>query len=140
MLLDLEALKKALDVLERSLTVAHSEERMAPLDKETREVVRMGVVQGFEMAYEVCWKYIKRWLEAKYDPVAVGSKTRRGMFILAAENRLIDDVQRWMDFNQARNETSHTYNPDTAEGVFSEASAFMAEARRLLAVLEANND
>jgi nucleotidyltransferase substrate binding protein (TIGR01987 family) len=140
MLLDLEALKKALNVLERSLAVSHSEERMAPLDKETREVVRMGAVQGFEMAYEVSWKYIKRWIEAKYDPAIVGSKTRRGMFILAAENRLIDDVQRWMDFNQARNETAHTYDPDAAEGVFSEASAFLVEAQKLLAVLEANND
>jgi nucleotidyltransferase substrate binding protein (TIGR01987 family) len=113
---------------------------MAPLDETTREVVRMGAVQGFEMACEVCWKYIKRWLEARYDPVSVGSKARRGMFVLAAENRLIDDVQRWMDFNQARNETSRTHDPDTAEGVFCEASAFLAEAQKLLAVLEANND
>ena len=140
MLLDLEPLKKAVDVLKRSLAVAHSEERMAPLDTETREVVRMGVVQGFEMAYEVCWKFMKRWLEAKYDPAAVGSKTRRGIFLLAAENRLIGNVQRWMDFNQARNETSHTYDPATAEGVFCEASEFLAEAQKLLAALEANND
>lgn len=140
MLLDLDPLVKAVNVLEQSVAAARSEERMAGLDEEIRELVRMGAIQGFEMAYEVCWKFMKRWLEAKYDPATVGGKSRRGMFILAAENRLIDDVQRWMDFNQARNETSHTYDPDTAQGVFCEASAFLAEAQKFLAVLEANND
>ena len=139
-LLDLEPLVKAVDVLNRSVAAANSEARMAVLDEEMQELVRMGTVQGFEMTYEVCWEFMKRWLEAKYDPATVGSKTRRGIFMLAAENRLIDDVQCWMDFNQARNETPHTYDPTTAVDVFVKASAFLAAAQKLLSNLEANND
>jgi nucleotidyltransferase substrate binding protein (TIGR01987 family) len=83
---------------------------------------------------------MKRWIETNVSATAVDGVTRRELFRQAAENRLIDDVDLWMGFHAARNETSHTYNHETAEEVGASAERFVAAARSLLASLQANND
>lgn len=62
------------------------------------------------------------------------------MFRLAAENRLIDDVERWMRHHHARNIMSHTYDPAVAEQVYAAARGFAEDAERLLAAMKARND
>ena len=64
----------------------------------------------------------------------------RQVYRLAAKAGLIDDVELWMKFHQARNQSSHTYNVKTAELVFSISSQFLPEAQRVLGLLEARND
>jgi nucleotidyltransferase substrate binding protein (TIGR01987 family) len=71
---------------------------------------------------------------------AVDGVTRRELFRQAAENRLIDDVELWMSFHAARNETSHTYDNETAEEVSETAQHFAAAAQSLLTSLRARND
>ena len=53
---------------------------------------------------------------------------------------VIDDVDRWMDFHAARNQTSHTYNRAIAQTVFDLAPVFAVQAQALLAQLEQRND
>lgn len=62
--LNLTNLEKALKSLDRSLSITRSQERMSAMDEALVETVRAGVIQNFEVAYELCWKYMKRWLEA----------------------------------------------------------------------------
>ena len=45
-----------------------------------------------------------------------------------------------MEYRDARNLTSHTYNEDAAENVFREATEFIHDAKQLLSVLEERND
>ena len=52
---------------------------------------------------------MKRWLEENVGSASVDGVPRRELFRLAAESRLIADLPRWMEFHQARNQTSHTY-------------------------------
>jgi hypothetical protein len=59
---------------------------------------------------------------------------------MAAENRLIDDVDAWMRYHAARNNTSHTYNLSVAAEVYAVSLDFAQDAGRLLAALEARND
>ena len=66
--------------------------------------------------------------------------SRRQLFRLSAEHRLLDDVDRWMEYHDARNETAHTYDENTAADVFEAAHQFIADARELLQALEAHND
>ena len=68
------------------------------------------------------------------------SVTRRQLFRLCHENRLIDDVDEWMDFHKSRNETSHTYNQATAENVFKVAGEFLPAASDVLSRIAARND
>ena len=64
----------------------------------------------------------------------------RSLFRVAANAGLISDVDAWMATHQARNETSHTYNRQTALAVFAMAPLFLEQAKRFLAELYLRND
>ena len=83
---------------------------------------------------------MKRWLEANVGSVAVDGVTRRQLFRLCHENRLIDDVEGWMTFHKSRNETSHTYNADVADDVFEVAGKFLPAASGALSRIAERND
>lgn len=137
MALELDSLEKAIGVLERSLRVADGR---SGGHADLVETLRAGVVQNFEVAYEQSWKMMKRWLEANVSPGDVDGVARRQLFRLCHENRLIDDVDAWMDFHRSRNETSHTYNAETAEVVFSVARDFLPAAEDVFKRISERND
>ncbi len=135
--LDLSSLEKSIAALRLSTTEG------APLFDELapglRETLKAGVIQQFEVAYEQSWKMMKRWLEINIGAETVDGVPRRELFRRAAESRLIDDVERWMSFHRARNETSHTYSSATADEVYRLALQFPTDAERLLTALAARN-
>jgi hypothetical protein len=59
---------------------------------------------------------------------------------LAAESRLITNVENWFKYHTARNETAHTYDPSKAAEIYALAAPFAFDARKLLQVLEQRND
>ena len=135
--LHLDSLTKSIDILERSIKTVS---RLDISDNDLWETVRAGVIQNFEVAYEQCWKMMKRWLEENIGRTYVDGVPRRELFRLAAESLLIADAERWMDYHNARNQTSHTYGENVAQSVFEEATEFAYDARQLLRSLEAHND
>ena len=138
MALELSSLQKAVSALAGVLAKSDDRDFMSHQDEVTRNAIRAGAIQHFEFTYELCWKFIKRWLET--NVTAVDGVTRRELFRLAAENRLIDNVEQWMRYHEARNLTSHIYQPEIAERVYNIAHDFARDAARLLAALEARND
>ncbi|MDL5046546.1 nucleotidyltransferase substrate binding protein [Oscillatoria amoena NRMC-F 0135] len=138
MKLELSSFENATASLERSVNAANTFDAAIP--PELKETVRSGIIQNFEVAYELSWKMMKRWLETNISAESVDGVTRRELFRQAAENRLIDDVELWMSFHAARNETSHTYDNETAEEVSETAERFVTAAQSLLTALRARND
>ena len=135
----LDALSNAIATL---LAVrARSEDRqlMATLDDVTRQAIRSGVIQHFEVTYELCWKFMRRRLAADIGQTTVEGIARRDLFRIAAENGLITDVNAWFQYHVARDQTSHTYQQSIAASVYSISLAFSRDAVQLLAVLEARN-
>ena len=134
--LALDSLEKAIHSLENALIVY-----VAAKDRpqSERDVFRAGVIQNFEFTYELCWKFMKRWLEENVSATIDGT-TRKELFRRAAENRLIEKVEPWFQYHQSRNETSHTYDNDTAESVYANASPFLKDAKAFFAALKARND
>ena len=139
MKLDLSSLRKAIESLEKTLKVAGSS-LTAGLDNDTKDAIRSGAIQNFEFTYELCWKFMRRWLEGNLGTAYVEGVTRRELFRLGAENRLLTDVDQWMEYHDARNETAHTYDEDTAEDVFETTRIFLGDAKKLLQALEVRND
>ena len=136
MKLSLESLTKSIDVLRRSLnaTEAHKDS----FDEDMQDTLRSGIIQNFEVAYEQCWKMMKRWLE---ENVGIDDGlTKRELFRLAAEHQLILDVDNWMEYHEARNKTSHTYDEGTAEDVYEVAKAFLPSAEKFLNNIASHND
>jgi nucleotidyltransferase substrate binding protein (TIGR01987 family) len=139
-MLDLLPLQAAIGALARALSVTGDVRRWQQFDAETQEALRAGVIQTFEVAYEQSWKMMRRWLSA--NPVAgdVDGVPMRQLFRVAAKAGLIDDVERWMDFHAARNQSSHTYNQAIAQTVFELAPVFAEHVRAMLVQLEKRND
>ena len=137
MSLQLDSLAKSIDILERSIKTAN---RIDDSDEDLQETVRAGVVHSFEVAYEQSSAMIRRWLKENIPEASAKDITQRNLFRLGAESQLISDSERWMEYREARNSTSHTYNEDAAENVFREATEFIHDAKKLLSVLEERND
>ena len=140
MKLDLSSLRKAVDSLEKALEVADDEIFISRLNNEQKKTIRAGVIQNFEFTYELCWKFMRRWLQVNLGTAYVAGVSRRQLFRLSAEHRLVGDVDHWMEYHDARNETAHTYDENTAEDVFETAHRFLADAQGLLEALEVRND
>jgi nucleotidyltransferase substrate binding protein (TIGR01987 family) len=137
--LDISTIQGAFSSFERALRVyAKIENRTSPLpETDELEVLRAGVIQNFEFTYELCWKFMKRWLETNLSPGIADGVPRIELFRLAAENKLIADVPKWMEFHLARNRTSHIYGEATAADVFACARDFFPLGHDFLAKLEA---
>jgi len=137
--LDFSALIKANNSFAQSLDVWHRYQGKSN-DDALLKTLQAGVIQHFEFTYELCWKFLKRWLERNLGRSEVEGISRRELFRLAHESRFIDDVKLWMRFHAARNQTSHTYEQKTANDVLKVASEFLPQAQDLLQRLLAHND
>lgn len=136
--LDLSSLQQAIDALARSLRVAQA---TAQMDADLQETVRAGVIQNFEVAYELSWKFIQRWLrENRVAPEADFPRTRKDLFRLAAREGLIGDPIPWFAYGDGRNLTAHTYDLSQVLLAYQTAVRFPDDARDLFARLTERND
>lgn len=138
--LSLNHLESAALALSRAVRVTQDAAMWKTLVAPVQEAVQAGVIQSFEVAYEQSWKMMKRWLETNASPLEVDGVSRRQLFRLAAEAGLIAEVDVWMLFHKARNETSHTYDIEKAQAVLEMVQPFLIECNALISVLKAKND
>ena len=106
--LNLENLRNSISSLCLILERCEDESTMGDLDTVLQNAVKAGVIKHFEFTYEQSWLAIN-WLEINVSPNTGDGVTRRELFRLGWEQRLIDDVDGWMRYHRARNLTSHTY-------------------------------
>lgn len=111
---------------------------LASLEELEREkysaAIRDAWIQRFEYSLELCWKTAKRLLNER----GIEAYSPKDVFRKAAMEGLIDDASKWLDFVDKRNLTSHIYNEEVANTVFSVIGDFRILSRRLLSVLEKN--
>lgn len=109
--------EKAFLLLERALTIA------AP-----SEVERGGIIQFYEMAFELAWKVMKDYLEQLGFTV----NSPRDAIKQAFQANILDDGQLWMDALSDRNLTTHTYDENKAIEVVAKIRADYFPALRQL--------
>jgi nucleotidyltransferase substrate binding protein (TIGR01987 family) len=132
--LDSTSLKNAVSSLEETLHFI--EERRGKAFQKELDILRAAAIQNFEVAYEQCWKFMKRWLEINRGVSESDVFTKKELFRYCAEAGLLSDSVIWFEFNKSRNKSAHTYNPVTAEEVFETAKDFLASAQEFLERLE----
>ena len=137
--LDLTSLANSVNSLREAIVVYNESENLTPADAPVLKVLRAGVIQNFEITYELAWKMMKRWLENNVRAGLVSGKPQIELYRRAAEYGLIADVDDWMRFHRARNRTSHVYGEPLAAEVLALAVLFCPFAEDLSAYLEANN-
>ena len=78
------------------------------------DIVLDAVIQRFEFTFEMAWKSIN--LAAK--AVGYDCKSPKGCLKLAYRMEWIKDEEKWLELLEARNLTSHTYDPEMAMDVY----------------------
>jgi nucleotidyltransferase substrate binding protein (TIGR01987 family) len=98
------------------------------------DIVRDSAIQRFEISFELCWKFLKAFLEDEHN---VRCTSPRTCFRAAFKNGIIEDDPFWIELTTLRNYTVHTYNEQLADYVYSRLPE---AARRFRAVLNAISD
>jgi nucleotidyltransferase substrate binding protein (TIGR01987 family) len=111
---------KALSQLEEAVKIAE-ERALSKLEEQ-------GLIQTFEFTHELAWKVMKDYFIYQGNASITGSRdaTRE-----AFQAGLIQEGEAWMEMIKSRNQTSHTYNEETAREIVdliqnSYTSLFMA--------------
>ena len=79
-------------------------------------IVRDSAIQRFEICFELCWKFLKAYLEDEHNAVCTSP---RSCFRAAFKNGVLTDDPFWLDLTVLRNYTVHTYNEPLADYVYS---------------------
>ena len=82
----------------------------------TTELERAGIIQFFEMTFELAWKVLKDYLEAQEYLVKSPRETVKQAFQIG----LIDNGHVRMDALSNRNLTTHTYDEELANKMTNE--------------------
>ena len=96
-----------------------------------------GLIQRFEFTFELAWKLMKSY--AEYQGVDKEITGSRDAIRWAFDSNLIVHSDIWMEMIKRRNDTSHTYDEDTAAEVvirvkdvyFQEFVSFLDKMRAL---------
>lgn len=98
---------KALAKLEEAVTLASK--------RELSDLETQGLIQGFEFTHELAWNVMKDYFEYEDSGALItGSRSATRHAFL---RNLIIDGDSWMDMLKDRNQTSHTYNQETANEI-----------------------
>ena len=137
MSVSLNQLEKAHAALQRAIAVY--DRVLLGSDTDLIEATRSGVIQNFEVVYEQSWKVLRRWMMHYLSVQESEIMQRRQLYRLAAKHGLLNDVEAWWDFHEARNMTSHTYSPPIALEVTAKARLFDAACAQLISQLKAQS-
>jgi nucleotidyltransferase substrate binding protein (TIGR01987 family) len=100
-------------------------ERLSPSPR-----IRSCGIQRFEISFELCWKFLKAYLEEQHNPLCTSPRT---CFRSAFRHGVIDDDPFWIDLTVLRNYTVHTYNEQLADYVYSRLAETARRFRTVLA-------
>lgn len=80
------------------------------------EMIKEGLIQRFEYTHKLAWNVMKDYAVFQGNADVGGSRdaTRE-----AFQLNLVTDGKVWMDMIGSRNKTSHTYNEETADEIYS---------------------
>jgi len=78
-------------------------------------IVRDSAIQRFEIAFELCWKFLKAYLEETHNSSCASPQS---CFRAAFKQGVIGDDPFWIDLAKLRNYTVHTYDESLANYVY----------------------
>ena len=92
------------------------------------QLEKAGIIQFFEICFEISWKLMKDYLEAQEIYVKSPRETIKESYQIG----LIDDGHIWIDALSDRNLTVHTYDEKLAEKMVKDiAEIYYPELKKL---------
>ena len=132
-MIDYDKYKKALKNLE--LQFANYRTLDPALAGLMREAVEESVIQRFEVCYDCLWKILKRYLSENLGLPDLPNSPKP-IFRIAAENHILDSaassdphaIERWIDYANARVDTTHDYSGLKAKAALTLIQDFIPDA------------
>lgn len=105
------------------------------------DLIKQGLIQSFEFTHELGWNVIKDYAAYQGNPEIRGS---RDAIRVGFNMNLIENPEVWMEMIISRNKTSHTYDANTAEEIFTRIirdffPAFISLKEKMRQMLEENH-
>ena len=100
-----EYFTKAYNVLDRAAQIL-----------EPNEIEKMGIIQSFEVVFELAWKLMGDFLKQEGYQV----RTPREIIKQAVQIDMINDGYSWLDALQQHNLVAHTYNEQIVDDTLTE--------------------
>ncbi len=102
-----------------------------------QEAIQDSLVRRFEYTLEMSWKSCKRHLtEEGFSEAKIGSP--KSIMRLAFESGVITNVENWINYINARQDTSHDYSGEKADRVLEIVNDFLT--MRLLFIKKMSGD
>lgn len=104
------------------------------VENENDDIVRDSVIQRFEFTYSIALKTLKKYFEGvAFVMEDVQQMTFNQVIRVANQLDLLHfELDRWTEFRQMRNLTSHTYDEEVARKVVAVIPDFCEEVGYLL--------
>lgn len=116
----------------QNLTKAHSQLHKGVKRTKLNELEEQGIIKSFEFTFELAWKTLKDFLEAKGSSVSFP----RDVIKEAFQQNLISDGELWLKMLENRNLLSHTYDEKKAnEALLLIRSAYEPAIEELVVLL-----
>jgi len=112
----LSKLTRAVEYIKNNMLDQDDTDAQSELGDVLDEMLKNGLIQRFEYTHELAWNVMKDYAAYQGNVNVGGSRdaTRE-----AFQLQLISDGKVWMDMIGSRNKTSHTYNEETADEIYS---------------------
>jgi nucleotidyltransferase substrate binding protein (TIGR01987 family) len=119
-----EELDKAVKTLQEALEFAEK----VKSNNVQFKIARDACIQRFEYCIELSWKVAMKKIgsQTKFPKPAIREMARAD---------LVDSAEQWLDFIEARNNSSHSYDEETAAKVFQQILAYNIKVQDLIARL-----
>ncbi|MBS7349314.1 MAG: nucleotidyltransferase substrate binding protein [Comamonas sp.] len=78
------------------------------------DLEKQGLIQAFELVFELAWKVMKDYFLYQGNPEITGS---RDAIRQAFQVGIVQDGEGWMEMIKSRNQSSHTYNEAVANDI-----------------------
>lgn len=126
-MIDYDKLKKSLIHLERQYSNYLSMGTRDDLSDLDREGISESVVQRFETCYDTLWKHLKKHLEEDLGIPEVPSSPKP-VLRMAYDNGLIENIEDWLDYANARVATAHDYSEEKFKDALDKTGDFIQDA------------
>ena len=138
--IDTTYLKRCIRTLEQALDRLRDQDAG---DDVLHDIYRAACVKEFELVLEQSGKLLKKRLRPWFASNRQADRlVFKDVFRHAAKHCLLpaDACERWLEYRDNRNDTAHDYGEGFAEATLKLLPAFIADAKRLAAVIDGTGD
>ena len=136
-MIDYGKFEKSLKHLELQLQNYRGASGRPELTDIDRDAIAESAIQRFEICYDCLWKVLKRYLNENLG-IPDLPNSPKPLFRIAFENQLFPAIEQWLQYADARVDTSHDYSGEKAQSTINSATLFVTDAAALYEKMTGN--